>query len=395
MDNFINLRKTNTFSNDRLYIILVALVAIQGVLNSSVILLPLFAYVKYPILLLILIISIYLFVKQKSKPYALIFLIFFLLLGINSSRIQSTNAVLYIVLLSYLSKGKNIKECCRIIFYVIGSVFLLHFLVFILFFFTHTGNLTLIYQNGVGRYCMFYDHPNNAAKIFVFLSTMIVFLYKEKMKGIYWVILLGFMAIMYYFTRSEATFLVIALFLISLFYENNFLKRIIDFFVKYGMAIIAFISVSFAFTINIPLISKFFLLFDSMGSGRFSDFYRAIQQYGTTFLGQKVYFGQYEVMGGYNSVYADNLTIYCLTCFGIVYILILISLFYLSADRLDKNEKIYVLMFIIFGLIENRVFGIETYFAIIISVAALYNHKKVEKQKNIFRRKNKRIIQKI
>lgn len=394
MNNNINqIKKSNIFSSDRLYLILVALVAIQGALNCSAILLPLFAYVKYPILLSIIFISMFLFFKQKVKPYALILLFIFILLGINSSRIHSSNAVLYIVLLSYLSKGKNIKECGKIIFYVIGMEFLLHFIVFLIFFFAHFGNLEVIYQSGVARYCMFYDHPNNAAKNYVFLSTIIVFLFREKIKGVHWVLLFGLMVTMYYFTRSEAILLMFVLFSLSIFNENIILKRVIDFLTKYGMAIIAVISLCFAYSIKIPLISKFILLFDTMGSRRFSDFYRAIQFYGTTFLGQNVTFGKYEVLGGYNSVYADNLTVYCLTCFGIVYIFVLIILFYISADRLETNEKIYVLMFIVFGLIENRVFGIETFFAIVLAVASLYNHPKVKKQ--IKGRKKYRIIQNI
>lgn len=89
----------------------------------------------------------------------------------------------------------------------------------------------------------------------------------------------------------------------------------------------AAVSACLAFSMKIPILSNFVLLFDIIGSGRFSNMYRTVQRYGITLFGQRVLLGNYEIVGGYDSIYADNLTLYCMVCLGIVYIIIVCALF--------------------------------------------------------------------
>lgn len=354
-----------------LYIFLIGLVAFQDALNSSTLFKPLFEAIKYPLLGTILLLMAYLILNARERIVSWMIFAAFLVLGIYTSSVLSTNAILYIVVLAFLSRKKDMVKPAKVVLCIIGSKFLLHLGVFLFNYLFSKDSLQYLSWNGLNRYYLYYDHPNNAAKYFVFIITLIVYLYTERLKVYHWLGVFASMLLVYSFTHSEAVFITVFLFFISFFSKSSWMNTSINFFSKYGMVIISAISVCFAFAIKIPFISNVIMLLDDMGSGRFSNMFRAVQQYGITILGQKVIFGSFQQIGGYESIYADNLTVYCLTCLGLIYVLILCILFLRAEKGLDINGKIYVSMFILFSLFENRVFGIEAYFAVALAANAL------------------------
>lgn len=354
-----------------LYIILIALVAIQDAFNASSILNPVFKVVKYPLLGIILCLMAFLILKSEEYVKSLMVFGVFLILGIHTSRILSTNAVLYIVILCYLSRNCDMLKAAKVVLGVIGSVFILHLCVFLFNYIFSKGTLPYLDWNGLARYYIYYDHPNNAAKYFVFICTLAEYVYSEKLKLHHWVCIFVLMMMLYFFTHSEGVFVVAILFVLSTLRNKSWMKKCTDFFAQYGMIIVSIVSTCFAYAISIPGISGVVLLLDTVGSGRFSGMFRAVEKYGPTLLGQEAIFGNNTIVGGYFGIYADNLTVYCITCLGIIYILTLCFLFYLAAKKIDAEGKIYLCVFIILSFFENRMMTVEAYFAVIIAVNAI------------------------
>jgi|GEM_PF-3194406 len=359
-----------------LYTILIGLIALQDALNSSSLFKPMLEIMKYPLLGTILCFMVYLILKDKGNMVSWMIFVVFMLLGVNTAKVLSTNAILYIVILCFLSRKRDITKGAKVVLGIMGSTFLMHMSVFLFTYLFSRGSLQYLSWNGLNRYYIYYDHPNNAAKYFLFLCVLIAYLYTEKMKLSHWFCILTTMMVVYYFTYSESAYVVAILFFISIFKRQLWMKKCIDFFARYGMIIVFAISASLAFVITIPVISNAVMLLDGIGSGRFSNMFRAVQQYGISFFGQKVIFGNYRILGGYDSIYADNLTVYCMTYLGLIYIFAICILFYFAAKKLDANGKICLCIFIIFSFFENRVLGIEAYFAVIIAANALT--KKIE-----------------
>lgn len=349
------------------YPLLIGLIAVQNAMISSTLLKPIFDIIKYPLLGLILFLMMWLIAEKKKNIQTWIGFLSLILLGINTSRILSTNAILYIVILTFLSRGEDIQKGANILVKVLGSVFAVNIIVFLVQYFLTKENLSFLDWHGFKRYFLYYDHPNNAAKYFIFLCAIIVYLYANELKWKHWILMLLGMFGMYYFTRSDSLYVITILFLLTTLREKRVFNKGINFFSKYGMIIFSCISAGMALFINIPIISNIFFLFDEIGSGRFSNLYRAVQRYGITWLGQRVLFGNHEIVGGYEGIYADNLTVYCMTYLGAIYIFILGYFFYKTSDQVSLCGKIYRCIFLIFTLFENRVFGIEAYFVIMIS----------------------------
>lgn len=219
------------------------------------------------------------------------------------------------------------------------------------YFVSYQENLNYLDWNGMKRYYLYFDHPNNAAKYFVFICALIEYIYASKIKLYHWCGILIAMTVIYSFTHSEGVFVVVILFVIATLKNKIWMKKCLDFFACYGMIIIASISACFAYSIKIPGVSYVVLLLDILGSGRFSNMFRAVQKYGITLFGQDVVFGSYQILGGYQSIYADNFTVYCMTCFGIVYILAVCILFFFSGKENRyrwKNIYVYFCYFPIF-----------------------------------------------
>ena len=372
----MNNRRKIYLGEEKLYVGLIGMVALQDTMYASEVLNPALEIFKYPLMGMIIATIIYLMFNVKYKVFAWGYFILVLVIGVNTSKILSSNAILYIAILCFLSYRKNLKNSAKMILAIIGGVFALHFVLFVINYIFHRSQLSYIDWNGIQRYSIYFDHPNNAAKYFVFICALIEYIYHDKIKLKHWLGLMVSTVVVYYFTHSESVFVVGILCIFSCGKITRYGKKFIGFMAKYGMIINSFLSASSAMLITIPVFSKLLLLLDGMGSGRFSNLHYAVERYGFTFWGQKALFGSHRIVGGYNGIYADNFTVYCMTCLGIIYIVIVCVLFYFGSKKLDLAGKEYLCIFIVFALFENRVLGIEAYFALIIAAnACLYKKK--------------------
>lgn len=367
----MDISKKIKLCREDIYVFLIGIVTLQDAMNSSELLRPFLKIVKYPLLGLILALMFFLIWKTKDSIKAWILFGVMFILALNTAKTLSTNAILYISILSFLSRKQNVMRGAKAILLVMGSVFFLHISLFLFNYIFSRSSLLYLEWHGLLRYNIYYDHPNNAAKYFIFICVLIVNQFGNKMRLRHWNCILVAMALIYYFTHSEAVFIVVILFCLYYFRSVLWIKRGIEFTARYGMLVAASVSACCALVINIPVISKGLLLLDTMGSERFSNLFRAVRNYGITFFGQNVVFGNYQIVGGYDSIYADNFTVYCMTYLGIVYILVLCILFYLASEKMDLNIKVWLCMFIIFSLFENRVLGIEAYAIVLFAENAL------------------------
>ena len=374
----MRIRSKISLGSEETYAGLIGMVAFQDAISASELLRPISGIIKYPLMGLILFTALYLSLNFKYKAKSWIYFIIAFALAINTVRLISNTAILYIVLLCFLSEEKNMIKSAKILLNIMGCLFAFHLVMFLISYFFSRISLNYLDWNGLIRYNIYFDHPNNAAKYFVFICALVEYLYADRIKIRYWFCLLVIMGGMYYFTHSEAVFMIAVLFIIRSVKNINYGKNIINAVAKYGMLINVAISVSCAMLITIPIISKLLLSLDEMGSRRFSNLFYAVQIYGTTLFGQRALFGSYQVVGGYTGIYADNLTVYCMTHLGIIYIILICILFFFGSFKMNLHEKVYICTFILFSLFENRIFGIEAYFALIIAANSCLSTKRMK-----------------
>ena len=172
------------------YPLLIWLIAVQNAMISSTLLKPFFDIIKYPLLGLILFLMIWLISEKRKNVQTWIGFLSLILLGINTSRILSTNAILYIVILTFLSRDEDIRKGANILVKVLGSVFAVNIIVFLAQYFLMKENLSFLDWHGFKRYYLYYDHPNSAAKYFIFLCAIIVYLYAKELKWRHWILML-------------------------------------------------------------------------------------------------------------------------------------------------------------------------------------------------------------
>lgn len=359
----------------QIYLILVAIVALQDAFNSSMLLSPVYTVLKPAFLVFILSLSALQAVKQGYSIKRLLAFGVCILLAINTARVLETNSVLYIVLLSFFSINKDMRASASIIFKIVGSVFLLHVIIFTPLFLVHSGSLPTLVQSGVTRFYVFYDHPNNAAKTFLFLVVLYFYMNFQSINFKKILLIIALAIYMYMLTRSDALVCTAIPVMFYVFRRNKYTVKVAEWLARYGMILFTGISTIVALLSYIPYVGRFITLVDIYANGRFGGFGRTVQMYGITILGQVAKFGSSFMFDGkeYGWIYADNITIYCLTCLGVIYLVLMCLLFLKTAPKMSFEQRIVIIMFAIFGLFENRIFTVEVYFALMMAVSVGYS----------------------
>lgn len=366
-------------NKSNIYYMLIAIVAIQDQLTTS----PLFrscyyGFFKY-VLLVGILFCIFLEVgRVKPTRIQLLAAIALVFCGIYTATKTQSTSIIYITILSFFIKDMDIDRAIRIIYKTTLTFMCVNYIVFILMYFVNRGGLeTMPMLDGGVRYLMFYDHPNNAAREYIFMIYLFAYVNYDKLKVRHWVFATVGAAAVYYFTKSDAVWTIPVIALVWAFSQRSSFEKAMQKFAQYGVVIMSALSFAMLWVASIPALNKFFLFLNVLASNRFTSNIKALDMYGITLLGQASKFGaEFEYMGKtYGWVYADNMYLYLLIHVGAIYLIILGILLWIGAKRLNRRELLPIVAMLIFGTFENRVLSIDVYFTVLLIINALVNRR--------------------
>lgn len=359
------------------YYFMIAAIAIQDQMTTS----PLFrsffySFFKYVLLCAILGFALVEISRICLTKDQLLILIAFMILGAYTATLIGSNVILYITLTTFLIKGKDCDRAIKIIFKITTFFFVLNFSVFLIKYLVAPGSLeTMPILTGGVRYLLFYDHPNNAAREYIFIVYMFAYIYHDRLKIQHWIAAILGCFVVFYFTKSDAVWTVPVIFLIWAMRRNKIMEKIMHFLVKYGVPLFTVLSFAMIWSAKIPFLNNFFSFINVLATNRLTSNVRAFNMYGLTWLGQASKFGaEFEYMGRtYGWIYADNMYLYMIIHVGTVYLLIMAFIFWKSSKYLNFRQMLPIVALLIFGSFENRVLSINVYFTLLIAVSAIYN----------------------
>ena len=360
-----------------IYYLLIALIAIQDQMTTSPLFGPLyFSFFKYVLLFAILALAILDFSRIRPTTKQLLIFGIVIAFGVYTSTRIDSNVILYIALAAFLLKDKDCNKVVSIIFKITALFFAVNFIMFLIVYLVSPGSLeTMPLDSGGVRYLLYYDHPNNAAREYIFIVYMFLYIYYDKMNIRHWIAASLGGVIVYYFTRSDAIWTIFIIFFIWIFRKFRFTERAMRFLVKYGVPLFTGLSFAMIWTAKIPMLQSLFLFLNVLASNRFTSNIRAFDMYGITWLGQPSEFGaEFEYMGRtYGWIYADNMYLYMIIHLGLIYLLILALVLLISSKYLGLRQMFPIVALLIFGTFENRVLSINVYFTVLIAIDAIYN----------------------
>ncbi len=355
--------------------ILTAFITLHGLLGESII--TEYIYIDYfqkPMFFFIGVFFILAYIQNASYIKNIYVLMFPLLVGVYTAEYLYGYNFILLFLLMFFCQENKVTQIITTIYQVARAFFWFLFVLFFVSLILPIGlnDYTINTVDGI-RYSFFTYHPNTFARIFIFVIALSCFVNNLEMSIRRWICIWLLTGIIYYYTKSDALYLIGVCFLLSMVKNNNIVEKVLYFLTKFGVPFLVFFSLSLALTANIPFLYQKIQVLSELMSGRLGSNLRALALYGPTFWGQESEFGAHFVFHGvsYDWVYADNMYVYMIVHWGIVYLVLMTLLLLATADKLDYKAKMMVGIYLLYGLGENFTTMIYVSFPLLIAYSVI------------------------
>lgn len=354
---------TSTLNERRIYYCFVFLSALSESMEASRIFYGFFSAIKLIILPFQIILLFLLALNAKGRPRYWVFLSVLLLVGLYTYIVLGAWTI-FLIAACFFSRDKDIRKTAKAILFPTAFIFVWNYLYFVWLYYTNRGALDILTSLGFVRYYIFYGHPNNAMRYFLFIAVLYVFLRWNRIRLIEWIVI-GLLAFSVYFYTVSAAVWVLALLLV-LWIGKSF-KPFCTFatwFSKHGVLLCIVLSLLPLLMDRLPVINPLYTWLDIISTGRFSSLSRAINLYGITVLGTNTEFGNAVMANGY-PVLSDNAYVFTLVHEGVIYLVAIAAILLYSAKKLDYKSKCCITVFLLYALVENSVFNMVSMFPVI------------------------------
>lgn len=368
------------------FYIMTALIAIHQSLMGMSWATTIYHPFRLPVMCLIALLVFIQFVFMKKATGKEIAILLFLFAGIHTSIVVGNTWLIYFFSLVFFLRNKDIRKTIKMIVIISSIVFAITIILFLFqYYHGHSGGLEFFIRSTdtMKRYYIYYSSPSGAAKDLIFITLGWVYLRKENWRGDLLIRLVLLLAsfVVYFFTHSEAVFIVPSIFLLEWFEKT-----------EYGLYALGLIRRGVL--ILCPLISFLFILLRGLGmdhpmpimdgllTGRLSLAYNSVRYNGITIFGNKVATGWQSI--GYNTSYnvtCDNGYIFCMVCYGLIYLIIFFYVvFSTSTKKLTAREEIVFIVMGLYMFIENRFIDIPASIPLIIVFHSFLSNKRCVSQ---------------
>ena len=271
------------------------------------------------------------------------------------------------------SKNINLK-------YVLGwsykvRVFMLtfHVAVYIFTLINNPNSLAYVYRDGVLRHSFFLSHANTFSMFLIWTIFEYLYVNYEKLTVRSMILVAVINASLNYFTLSTTNTIISVVVLLVILLDKlrpKWEMRSVRKFVKYAFAIL-----SLFFCMITIYYRKFggslLLLYNSLNdffTGRLIYGAYMYEKYGATFFGQTLKLRQNDYWNGYwfNGIACENAYIWHLVSFGVIYLLLLAFLFFAVADKVSRQDTIFLGVYILYAVTELYVTNAVLCFSLIL-----------------------------
>lgn len=274
-----------------------------------------------------------------------------------------------VIIFKIINKKKRLKTILFVlIFFYIATILLNYFGIF-------NESISRIilrkFENfSKNRYTLEFAYPNMAMSLLLPIFFLLYYLYYDKAKILISIFIFITGKIVFNYTYSRTTFLLILLFIFLILVNDKYIEKLKRIFLLEG-EIIIFFTFLLSYYFRNTFLNKFF-------SGRLILFYNYLTNFQITFFGNK------EIIEHYKRYPLDNVYLRTLFENGIIdFSLLIILIFYVIKILFENKDYKVIRIFsivLIFGFIEST--ALYYYFNIIYFIIPDYIFSKKLRNKN-------------
>lgn len=321
------------------------------------------------------------FIQNKKISLKSLIYIFILIISFTITfYITDVSDLLYTFLFIISAKSIDVRKFIK--FDIFLKCFLVIFVV-IMYYNGHAENLTMIRPDGTIRNSLGLVHPNHFGLYLFSICCGIFYLNYNKIKlWNYAVVLISFL-ICYYVCDSRAAQFGIIILILFYFVLS---KKKQPIFVKYThfLPVILF-AVSFIFVLLYTTKNPYIIKLDSLFSTRIKCANMFLSHYGINLFGH--YFEFYGMWGtGKNLTVLDNSYMHSLIHYGLISFSIIMTMYIVILKNSIKEKKynilVYLIPFLIYGLMERHIIEIQYNSILICASSIIYLKNRTKSQNN-------------
>lgn len=341
--------------------------------------------------LLVLVFLILILYKLFTQTYSKIGLLFMGVSGVIC--LYSSLTLKYFSLLcSFLCicavQNVDIRKVLKISARTKIIILAVHVIAYIFLYCLKPEVITFVYRNGLRRHYFFLGHANLFTGYLTWACLELLYVYYKKIRNWHLLLMWVVSIIFYQFTDSNTgTIVLTAIILMTLIEKKNIksFNKGLSFLSKYGFALVSiffpFITILYT-RLNIPLLSEFWKRLNEGLTGRLLYGAYAYDTYGFTVLGRRIGFPEKVLWRGHwiDNIIFDNSYLWLFIQFGIIHLVVLSISFFLIERRTSNIEKMLIIIFTFYGIMEAYVVNVIICFPLLFIGKYIYLRNKTNRQ---------------
>jgi hypothetical protein len=250
--------------------------------------------------------------------------------------------------------------------------------------------IQFVYRDGVKRHYFFLGHANMFTAYLAWTCLEIIYIHYKQIKKLQLLLIWVINIVFYQFTHSNTGTIVLTVVILVILIERKdwrFIDKGLSFLSKYGFGICSILFPAIA-VIYARLNGTLLMIWNWLNqglTGRLLYGAVAYDVYGFTIFGRTISFPEKIYWSGkwIDNVVFDNSYIWMFIIFGIVNLLILSVAFFLLERKTNNMEKILIIAFTFYGIMEAYVVNVIICFPLLFIGKYIYEQKTAEKYKRL------------
>lgn len=313
--------------------------------------------------------------KLALQSYTIIRLLLFVLVGALCAYtcIKGNNFFIIISFVGIIAmQDVDLKEVVRKTSNVKIAILLIHVIIYFSVLLLMPDKIDYVYRNGIKRHYFFLGHPNTFSMYVLWASMEYLYSRYDKLKVINLASIWVINFITYQFTNSNTGVMVTTIAITLSICDKKNLKRIIKTLKplsKYCFAVCSITIPIFvaSYTKFSGIMLDIFKGINDLFTGRLLFGAYVFDVYGATLLGRTISFADKIYWRGYwiDDIVFDNSYIWLFVMYGSLYLLILSIAFYLIARSTSNIEKILIVSYTFYGIMESYIINASICFPLL------------------------------
>lgn len=323
-------------------------------------------------------------IKLLSQKYSIRDLLIFGVIGLLAIYTCRENNNYYLMF-SFLGciaiKGVNLRRALTYRCWTKAVIILLHVMYTFLMMIIDFNAIPTIIRKGQIRYDFFLGQPNTFQMYLLWTTLELLFIYFDHVneKELLGVFILNYFFFLFTDSNTSIQVLFITCVLIAIVKRNK--KKgiaFVNYIAKYGYGVISvlILGMAYFFGNSVGVFQLFLKAIDRLMTGRLAYGSYALYHGGLTFIGRHLDFGETVLWNDqwFDALYLDSGYLALLLKYGVVWIFIIGLGIYLCAKMNDVTMNIFLVAYILYGIMESYVLDASVCFPILF-IGLLYFNK--------------------